>query len=172
MDWRCIEIGREKAKVLIDSYLPRSVEKLSCLIKTDFSRRRKTHKWMQSSKLFNQRSKQHFKLSKTSLNKKNVKHLDPKHTHTHTLIISNQFYISKMSQNSLVSIHYHMYSLWWPNHIVPAYVSKVAKNFACYVWKTSQDCINVYMLWRFEIWENQFNTHIIITAWWGLSLSR
>ena len=39
---------------------------------------------MQSSELLNQRSKQHFKLSKTSLNKKNVKHLDRKHTHTHT----------------------------------------------------------------------------------------
>ena len=33
----------------------------------------------------NQGSKQHFNLSKTSLNKKNVKHIDPKtHTHTHT----------------------------------------------------------------------------------------
>ena len=31
----------------------------------------------------NQGSKQHFDLSKTSLNKKNVKHFDPK-THTHT----------------------------------------------------------------------------------------
>ena len=32
-----------------------------------------------------------------SLNKKNVKHLDPKHTHTHTHTLnkSNQFYISK-----------------------------------------------------------------------------
>ena len=33
--------------------------------------------------LLNQRSKQHFKLSKTSLNTKNVKHIAPK-THTHT----------------------------------------------------------------------------------------
>ena len=55
---------------------------------------------MQSNMLLNQRSKQIFKLSKTSLNKKNVKHLDPKHT-----------------------------------HIVPAHVSRVAKNIACYVWK-------------------------------------
>ena len=40
---------------------------------------------MQSNILLNQRSKQHFKLSKTSLNTKNVKHIDPKtHTHTHT----------------------------------------------------------------------------------------
>ena len=65
-----------------------------------------------------------------------------------------------------------MYSLWWPNHIVSAHVSKVAKNFVCCVWKTSQDCISVYMLWRFEIWENKFNLHLIITTWWGLSPSR
>jgi len=39
---------------------------------------------MQSSKLLNQKSKQHIKLSKTYFNKKNVKHLDPKHTHIHT----------------------------------------------------------------------------------------
>ena len=50
---------------------------------------------MQSSMLHNQKSKQHFKLSKSSLNKKNVKHIDPKNTYT--LNKSNQFYISKTS---------------------------------------------------------------------------
>ena len=64
---------------------------------------------MQSNMLLNQGSNQHFKLSKTSLNKKNVKHIDPKHTHTHThthtLNKFNQFYISKIIQDSLVSIH-------------------------------------------------------------------
>ena len=51
--------------------------------------------------------KQHFNLSKSPLIKKNDKHLDPKHTHihTHTLNKSNQFYISKISQDSLESIH-------------------------------------------------------------------
>ena len=39
---------------------------------------------------------QHFKLSKTSLNMKNVKYINPK-AHTHTLNKSNQFYISKTS---------------------------------------------------------------------------
>ena len=40
---------------------------------------------MQSSMLLNQGSKQHFKLSKTSLNQEKCKHKDPKtHTHTHT----------------------------------------------------------------------------------------
>ena len=65
-----------------------------------------------------------------------------------------------------------MYSLWWLNHIVPVHVSRVAKNIACCVWKISQDCISVYTLWRFEIWENHFNSYTIITAWWRLSLSR
>ena len=38
---------------------------------------------MQSSMQYNQRYKQHFKFSKSSLNNKNDKNLDPK-THTHT----------------------------------------------------------------------------------------
>ena len=46
--------------------------------------------------LHSQGSKQHFEPSKSSLNKKNVKHIDPE-THTHTLNKSNQFYISKIS---------------------------------------------------------------------------
>ena len=62
--------------------------------------------------------------------------------------------------------------MWWPNHIVPAHVSRVAKNIACCVWKTLQDCISVYMLWQFKIRENHFNSHTIITVWWGLSPSR
>ena len=38
--------------------------------------------------------------------KKYIKHIDLKtHTHTHTLNKSNQFYISKTCQDSLVSIH-------------------------------------------------------------------
>ena len=39
---------------------------------------------------------------KNIFQQKNVKHFDPK---THTLNKSNQFYISKTSQDSLVSIH-------------------------------------------------------------------
>ena len=56
---------------------------------------------MQSSMLQNQRSKQHFKLSKSSLNKKNVKHIDPKHTHTHKISLTNFFYFkNKLRQFS------------------------------------------------------------------------
>ena len=51
-------------------------------LKTIFQRREKKQIWMQSSMQLNQTSKQHFKLSKTSLNMKNVKHKNPK-THTH-----------------------------------------------------------------------------------------
>ena len=58
---------------------------------------------MQSNMQLNQRSNQHIKLSKSSLDK-NFKHMDLK-KHTHTLNKSNQFYISKTSQDSLVSIH-------------------------------------------------------------------
>ena len=49
--------------------------------------------------------------------------------------------------------------MWWLNHIIPAHVSIVAKNIVCCMWKTSQDCMSIYMLWRFEIWENHFNSH-------------
>ena len=53
---------------------------------------------MQSNMQLNQGPKQHFNPTKTSLNKKNVKHINPKtHTYTHTLNKSNQFYISKIS---------------------------------------------------------------------------
>ena len=49
------------------------------------------------------RSKQHFKLSKTSLNKKKMQSIH--RSKTDILNKSNQFYILKTSQNSLVSIH-------------------------------------------------------------------
>ena len=60
---------------------------------------------MQSSMQLNQGSNQPYKPSKTSLNN-NFEHIDPKNTHT--LNKSNQFYISKTSQDSLVSIHVNL----------------------------------------------------------------
>ena len=33
--------------------------------------------------------------------------------------------------------------------------------------KILQDCINVYMLWRFEIWESPFNSYTIINCLMG-----
>ena len=38
--------------------------------------------------------------------------------------------------------------------------------------KTSQDYISIYVLWWFEIWGNQLNSHTVITIWWGLSPSK
>ena len=62
-------------------------------------------KQMQSNMQLYQGSKQHFKLSKTSPNKKNKMHKDPKtHTHTHTLNKSNQFYIPKTSLHKCLHV--------------------------------------------------------------------
>ena len=45
---------------------------------------------MQLNMQLNQGSKQHFDISKTSLNNKNDKHFDPKtHTHTHKTSLTN-----------------------------------------------------------------------------------
>ena len=96
-------IEKRSSRGSIDSLAVKRYRKLLRLLKNSFSKKRKTQTWMQSNMLLNQRSKQNIKLSKTSLIKKNVKHLDPKHTHT--LNKSNQFYISKTSLDSLVSTH-------------------------------------------------------------------
>ena len=73
-------------------------------LKTVFQERENIY-MNQSNMQLNQGSKQNFELSKSSLNHKIVKHIDPKNTHTHTLNKSNQFYIPKTSQDNLVSIH-------------------------------------------------------------------
>ena len=117
-------MDQEAVEKLLSKSKPRWIKQLSSIYQADrkflngsricqeaveldkkqfFKERKNTQKRMQSSKLLNQRSKQHIKLSKTSLKKKNVKHLDPKHIHK--LNNFNQFYISKTSQDSLVSIH-------------------------------------------------------------------
>ena len=50
-----------------------------------------------------------------------------------------------------------MYSLWWSNHIVPTYVSRVAKS-------TGVVCENFvrkhkwFILWRVMIWEGQLHS--------------
>ena len=76
-------VEKRSSRVSIDSYLSRFVEKLLSLIKIDFSKRGKTQKWLQLSKLLNRRSKQHVKLSKTSLNKK-MQSIHRSKTHAHT----------------------------------------------------------------------------------------
>ena len=83
-------IGKD-LKSLTDSQVSR-------LLKNHFSKREK-HKY-ECNQSYNSTKDQHFKLSKSSLNK-NFKHNDLKnthtHTHTHTLNKSNKFYISKIS---------------------------------------------------------------------------
>ena len=87
-----VEKGRLRDS--IDSLIVERYQEAIEMLKNSFSKKRKTHIWMQSSMLLNQRSKQHIKLSKTSLNKeKNDKHLDPKHTHI--LNKSNQIYLQR-----------------------------------------------------------------------------
>ena len=62
---------KRSPRVSIDSNLSRICREAVELDKKQFFKERKnTQKWMQSSKLLNQRSKQHVKHSKTSLNKK------------------------------------------------------------------------------------------------------
>ena len=97
----CREAIEETGTFSID---PPSVEEVSSKLLKQFFEKRKILTWMQSNMQHNQWSRHHINLSKSSLNK-NFKHMDPKNTHTHTLNKSNQFYISKTSQNNLVSIH-------------------------------------------------------------------
>ena len=89
----CWDCNKKKMKSSIENLV---IKELSWLLKNSFSKKRRTQIWMQSNILLNQWPKQHFKPSKSSLNNKNDKHLDPK-THTHTLNKSNQIYISKTS---------------------------------------------------------------------------
>ena len=65
-------VKKGRSKVSIDSLGVESCREAVKMSKNSFSKKRKTQKWMQSSKLLNQRSKQHFKLSKISLNKKKI----------------------------------------------------------------------------------------------------
>ena len=61
-----------------------------------------------TNKLLKQTSKTHVKLSNLILTYMHIIHISKTthtHTHTHTHNKSNQFYISKTSQNSLVSIY-------------------------------------------------------------------
>ena len=53
-----------------------------------------------------------------------------------------------------------MYSLWWPNHIVPTHVSKVAKSMHV-VCENIARVRKFLILWRFKIWSDLIHfTHI------------
>ena len=96
-----VETRRKRG--LLDSNLSRAIEKLSRWAKTVFQGKEKhRHECNQACNTtkdpINILSSQNH-LSITILSTKILK------THTHTLNKSNQFYISKISQDSLVSIH-------------------------------------------------------------------
>ena len=80
-----IAIDKGSSKGSTNSLVVERCREVVEIAQKQFFKKRKPQIWIQSNKLLNQRSKQHFILSKTSLNKKkNVKHKDPKtHTHTH-----------------------------------------------------------------------------------------
>ena len=73
------------------------VEKLSSLKKKEVFKGEKHIKMNATSKLLNQRSNQHVKLSKHLSTYKKSIHRSKTHTHTRVLNKSNQFYISKIS---------------------------------------------------------------------------
>ena len=101
MDRKCDKICQEK---VVQGFRQIAISREPVeLDKKQFLKEEKNIEMNAIKQATHQRSKQDFKPSNTSLNKKNVKHLDPKHTHT--LNKSHQLYISKISQDSLMSIH-------------------------------------------------------------------
>ena len=84
----------EKRERMLDR--KESVEELLSQKKEGFSREEKNIKMNATNKLLKQRSRQHIKLSKHLSTYMQSIHRS-KHTHTHTLNKSNQFYISKIS---------------------------------------------------------------------------
>ena len=113
------------------------IEQLSRRQKQGFPREEKHTRWMQQGSYSNKHPSSMLS-TQTQLKSRCKVFLNQKHT----LNKPNQFYIFKTSQDSLVSIYQYMYSLWWPNHIVPAHVSKVAKNLRV-LHETKQECKSV-----------------------------
>ena len=140
---------------------------MSRLLKNSFSRREK-HKYECNQACYITKDLNNILSSQNHLlTKKSQVHRSK--THTHTLNKSNRFYISKnklrqFSEHTLK----HVFLVMAKSHCTCTCI-KSGKEFVCCVWKTLQDCISVFMLWQFEIWENHFNSHTIITVWWGLS---
>ena len=79
-----ISFEKRSPRGLIDSYLLRSVKKLSSLIKTGFSKRGKTQIWMQSSKSYSTKYPNNILSSQKHLSRKKCKAYKIQNTHTHT----------------------------------------------------------------------------------------
>ena len=93
-------VEKSSPRVSIAGHLSRSYR---AWWKTVFQRREKSINECNQASYSTKDPKNILSFQKHLSTKKTVKHLDPKHTHT--LNKSNQFYISKKSWDSLVSIH-------------------------------------------------------------------
>ena len=117
---------------------------------------------MQSSMQLNQGSKQHFKLSKSSLNNK-FKHKDPKntHTHTHTLNKSNQFYISKTKLRQFSEHTLTYVNLMTAKSYCTCTCIKSSKEFCVLCVENIvrlQMCQHVMMIWDMR---NHYNSYVL-----------
>ena len=103
---------------------------------------------MQSNMLLNQRSNQHFKLSKSSLIKKNVKHIDPKHTHihTHTKHVQPILYFKNKLRQFSKHTFTQVFLVMTKSHCTCTYIKSSKEYCMLCVRKTLQDCISIYML--------------------------
>ena len=111
---RSVHLAIERYQDCDKNQLKSSIDKLgvkevSSLLKNSFSRREK-HRYECNQACNTTKDPNNILNSQNHLSTKNFKHIDPKnththtHTHTHTISLTN-FYISKTSQDSLVSIH-------------------------------------------------------------------
>ena len=84
-----------------------SVEKLSSLIKNNFSKKGKTHRKECNQASYSTKDPNNIKLSKNFSQQKKCQAFRSK-THTHILNKSNQFYIS-IPCNSQITLYLHIY---------------------------------------------------------------
>ena len=109
MDWECVNFCQEKKKERLDRN--ESVEVCREAVKLEenefFKKRKNTKRWMQQASYSNLDPIIKLSSQKHLFTRKSKAFIEPKtDTHTHTHNKSNQFYISKTSYDSLVSIYY------------------------------------------------------------------
>ena len=141
MDGNAIRFFQKSSpRVSIDSQLLRSVKKLSSLTEIVFQRgERYRNECNQASYLT--KDPNNILSSQNHLStKKNVKHLDPKHTHT--LNKSNQFIFQKQVKHTLT----HVFLVMAKSHLTCTYI-KSSKEFACVKNITRlHKCLHVMMI--------------------------
>ena len=106
---------------------------------------------MQSNMQLNQGSKQHFNLSKTSLNKKNFKHIDPK-THTHTKQVESILYFKNKLRQFSKHILTHVFIVMAKSHCTYICI-KISKEYYVLCMKNIarlHKYLHVVMILRYE----------------------